>query len=257
MVLAIGAPLIAPYALDLPAGYERILNLAPSPAHPFGTDDLGRDVLTRMLYGARVSLSVALSAALMSLVFGAAYGLLAGMSSARIERWLMRVLDIAIAMPRLLLLLAVSAFSDGKPSLIAFIALLGLTGWFEVARLVRGEVHALLRRDYVLAAHNIGARPMRIARVHLLPHLLPVLVVSTTLNVASTITLEAGLSFLGFGVQQPTPSWGNILMADSGVFGDHWWVAFFPAVATITTVFACYALGDALREVFALDQVPA
>lgn len=257
IALAVLAPWIAPYALAQPDGYERMLNLAPSLAHPFGTDDLGRDVLTRMLFGARVSLAVAMSAALLSLALGATYGVLAGMLGGRFDRWMMRALDVAISIPRLLLLLAVSAFSDGAPSLIMFIALLGATGWFDVARLVRGDVQALMRRDFVLAAHNVGVGPVRLAVKHLVPHLLPALAISTTLNVANTITLEAGLSFLGFGVQPPTPSWGNILMADSGALGVHWWMAFFPAVATITTVVACYVLGDALREVFALDQVPA
>jgi peptide/nickel transport system permease protein len=140
---------------------------------------------------------------------------------------------------------------------VVFIALLGATGWFEVARVVRGEVQSLVRRDFILAAHSSGVSRVRILRRHLVPHLVPVLVISTTLNVAGTITLEAGLSFLGLGVQPPTPSWGNIMLGASGFIGAQWWLALFPALATVIAVVACHALGDALRDVFAMDQVPA
>ena len=257
VAIALFAPLIAPYSLDLPKGYDAILNVPPSATHPFGTDNFGRDVMTRVIYGARVSLAVAFSAALLALALGTAYGSIAGMIGGATDRWLMRALDIALSIPRLLLLLAITAFWSAKLPLAAFIIVLGATGWFDVARLVRGEVQTLVRRDFVLAAESGGVRRLRILWRHLLPHLVPVLVVSTTLNVASTITLEAGLSFLGLGVQPPTPSWGNILLSGSGFVGAQWWLTLFPALATVLAVVSCHALGDALRDDFAMDQVPA
>ena len=173
-----------------------------------------------------------------------------------VERLLMRGLDVALSIPRLLLLLAVTAFWNKLP-LGALIVLLGTTGWFDVARLVRGEIQALVQREYVLAARATGVGRFRLLARHLLPHLVPLLIVSATLNVASTIGLEAGLSYLGLGVQPPTPSWGTILNEGSGLIYSQWWVTFFPGLAIIASVLACHTLGDALRDLFSLDQVPA
>jgi peptide/nickel transport system permease protein len=255
-VVAIGAPLLAPHSPDVPLDYDTLRNLPPSIAHPFGTDGFGRDVLSRVIYGARVSLALALSAASLALVLGTCVGATAALLGGTVDRALMRALDVALSIPRLLFLLAVTAFSNALP-LTALILLLGTTGWFDVARLIRGEVQSLMRRDFVLAAQASGVPRMRTFLRHLLPHLVPLLAVSATLNVAGTIALETGLSYLGLGVQPPTPSWGAILLDGSAVMRTQWWLTLFPGLAIVFAVFACHALGDALRDLFALDQVPA
>lgn len=256
IVVALGAPLLAPYTPGITQQYDTMGNLPPSAAHPFGTDGAGRDVLSRVLYGARISLSLGFAAATLAVVLGTLYGALAAMLGGAFDRWMMRALDVALSMPRLLLLLAVTAFSDRLP-LPALILLLGTTGWFDVARLVRGEVQGLLHQDYLIAARATGIPTGRTLVRHVLPHLLPLLAVSVALNVASTISLEAGLSYLGLGIQPPTPSWGTILQDGAADLGSAWWLTVFPGLAIIIAVVACHALGDALRDLFALDQVPA
>ncbi len=256
VIVAVLAPILAPYAPVPPPDYDVVKNLAPSAAHPFGTDRSGRDVLTRVMYGARISLSLATAAVALALLVGTTYGAIAGLVGGAVDRWLMRLLDVAMSIPRLLLLLAVTAFWEKLP-LASLIVLLGATGWFDIARLVRSEVQSLAQRDFVLSARATGVRGRRILTHHILPHLVPLLVVSGTLNVAGTIALEAGLSYLGLGVQPPTPSWGNMMADGSPVLAVHWWITVFPGMATVAAVLACHALGDALRDLFALDQVHA
>ncbi len=256
VMVALVAPWIAPHSPDVQRNYDILANQAPSATYPFGTDPYGRDVLSRVLYGARVSLSLAFAAVALALLLGTTYGATAGLLGGAVDRWLMRALDVALSLPRLLLLLAVTAFWP-HVSLFALIVLLGTTGWFDVARLVRGEVQALAERDFLVAARATGVPRRRVLWRHVLPHLVPLLVVSASLNVASTIALEAGLSYLGLGVQDPTPSWGTILRDGSGVLDSHWWLTLFPGLATILAIMACHALGDALRDLFAMDQVPA
>jgi peptide/nickel transport system permease protein len=255
-VVALCAPLLSPYSPDPSANYDTMGNLAPSAAHPFGTDGTGRDVLSRVLYGSRISLSLAFAAVSLALLLGTLYGASAAMLGGAVDRWMMRALDVALAMPRLLLLLAVTAFWEKLP-LSALILLLGSTGWFDVARLVRGEVQGLLQQDFMVAAKASGVPAWRTLRRHILPHLLPLLAVSAALNVASTISLEAGLSYLGLGIQPPIPSWGTILQDGATAFGSAWWLTVSPGLAIIIAVVACHALGDALRDLFAPDQVPA
>ncbi len=255
--IALGAPWIAPYSPDVPPTYATQLHLPPSAAHPFGTDSFGRDVLSRVIHGSRVSLSLSVAAVSLALLLGTAYGALAGLIGGTVDRLLMRMLDVALAMPRLLLLLAVAAFFPTRLPLTAFILLLGCTGWFEVARLVRGEVQALMHRDFMLAARSLGVPRARQLWRHLLPHLFPILAVTATLNVAGTITLEAGLSFLGLGVQPPTPSWGNIMLDGADALFANWWLTVFPGLAIMLAVLTCHALGDALRDLFAMEQLPA
>ena len=256
VMVALVAPWIAPHSPDVQRNYDILANQAPSATYPFGTDPYGRDVLSRVLYGARVSLSLAFAAVALALLLGTTYGATAGLLGGAVDRWLMRALDVALSLPRLLLLLAITAFWP-HVSLVALIVLLGTTGWFDVARLVRGEVQALAERDFLVAARATGVPRRRVLWRHVLPHLVPLLVVSASLNVASTIALEAGLSYLGLGVQDPTPSWGTILRDGSGVLDSHWWLTLFPGLATILAIMACHALGDALRDLFAMDQVPA
>ena len=256
VIIAVFAPVIAPLPPGIPDNYDTLKHWPPSGAHPFGTDGLGRDVLSRVIHGSRISLTLAFSAVSLALLLGACYGALAGLLGGAVDRWLMRLLDVALSIPRLLLLLSVTAFWGVLP-LWALIVLLGTTGWFDVARLVRGEVQALAQRDFILAAQATGIPRFRVLGRHLLPHLVPLLIVSATLNVASTIALEAGLSYLGLGVPPGTPSWGTIINEGAGVIGAQWWLTLFPGLAVITAVVACHALGDALRDLFAMDQVHA
>ena len=256
IAVALFASLIAPYPPGVPGDYDTAKNWPPSLVHPFGTDGFGRDVLSRVIYGSRISLTLAFAAVSLALLLGTCYGAVAGLAGGAVDRWLMRILDIALSIPRLLLLLAVAAFWGAMP-LPALIVLLGTTGWFDVARLVRGEVQALVQQDFVLAAHAGGVPRWRLFGRHLLPHLVPLLVVSATLNVAGTIALEAGLSYLGLGVEPGIPSWGNMINEGASVIGAQWWLTLFPGLAMVIAVLACHALGDALRDLFAMEQVPA
>lgn len=255
-LLALCAPWLAPSPPNAIPADGLIQSLPPSMEHPFGTDPLGRDVLSRMLHGARVSLSVAfLSVALASLV-GTTYGATAGWIGGRLDTFCMRLLDVALAVPRLLVLLIVSALWGTLP-LHMLVLLLGLTGWYDVARLVRSDVRGLRERDFVVAARATGVREARILWRHVVPHVWPTLVVTATLGVANTIALEAGLSFLGLGVQPPNASWGTILSDGNLPGGARWWLTVFPGTALVLAVLTCNALGDALRESFAPQQVAA
>lgn len=256
IAIAVNAEWLAPYSIEPLPNYQELVNSSPSFAHPFGTDGVGRDVLSRVLVGAQVSLSLAVGAVLMALILGTAYGAVAGLLGGAVDRWLMRLLDVALSIPRLLMLLAVTAFADGMQNTL-LVFLLGVTGWFDVARLVRGEVQSLRQQEFMLATTATGIPRARVFRRHVLPHLFPLLAVSASLNVANTIALEAGLSYLGMGVQAPRPSWGTILADGSTVMGVNWWLTVFPGVATVLAVFACHALGNALRDEFAQQQVPA
>jgi len=255
-LLAIGAPWLAPLPPNEIPADGLIQSLPPSFEHPFGTDPLGRDVLSRMLHGARVSLTVAfLSVALASFV-GTSYGAVSGWLGGRVDTLCMRLLDVVLAVPRLLVVLTVSAFWGTLP-LGALVLLLGLTGWYDVARLVRSDVRALRERDFVLAARATGVREPRILWRHVVPHVWPTLVVTATLGVANTIALEAGLSFLGLGVQPPQASWGTILSDGNLPGGARWWLTVFPGTAIVLAALTCNALGDALRESLATRQVAA
>lgn len=255
-LVAIAAPLVAPHPPEIPLDLHALKSKAPSLAHLFGTDSYSRDVFSRVVYGTRVSLAVAALAMLSALLLGTGYGAFAAVSGGRVDALLMRGLDVLLSIPRILILLAIGAFWGPQPIYVLGLVL-GCTGWFDVARLVRGETHALLTRDWVLAATASGVRRRRLLVRHVLPHLLPVLTVSATLGVAHTIALEAGLSFLGLGVQPPTASWGSIMNDGRAVIDTQWWITVFPGLATVLSVIACNALGDALRDEFASGQVPA
>ena len=255
-LLSILAPLITPYDPDTTVDMSALKNRPPSMSHPFGTDSFSRDVLSRVMDGSRISLALAVSAVALTLLVGTGFGALAAFSSDTVDSLMMRILDVLLAVPRLLVLLAITALWD-RLSLLALILLIGCTGWYDVARLVRGEIRALLGRDFITAARASGIGGARIFRHHLLPHVLPVLAVSATLGVANTIALEAGLSYLGLGVQPPQASWGTIMSDGAGMIDAQWWLTVFPGLTVILTILACNALGDALRDVFAPAQVPA
>lgn len=256
VLAALLAPLIAPYSgseqLDIVAMQSR----PPSLAHPFGTDRFSRDVLSRVLYGTRVTLSVGVLAVLVAAVVGTLYGLVSAMAGDAVDALMMRVLDAMLAIPRVLLLIAVVALWNPLP-LAALILVLGLTGWFEVSRLVRAEALSLRERDFVLAARSLGAGRLAILGRHLLPNVLTPVIVTTTLGLANVIALEAGLSFLGIGAREPVPSLGTMLQDGTEAFAGTWWVAFFPGVIIIATVLCINVLGDALRASLDPRQVPS
>lgn len=257
-LLAIGAfylvalltPLIAPYDPTVQGDLVSGANLPPSLEHPLGTDQYARDVLTRVLYGARISLSVGFVAVAISVTIGTAIGATAGYVGGRVDGLLMRFVDMVLSFPRLVLLIAVIAMLE-RPSIFLIVAILGLTLWPSSARIVRGEVLALREREFVEAARALGYSGPRILVRHVLPNALGPVIVAATLGIGNTIVLEAGLSFLGIGVQPPTPSWGNMVADGRTRLLDAWWISTFPGFAIVFTVLAFNLVGDGLRD--ALD----
>lgn len=250
VVVSVLAPVLAPYD---PAAQPDIVNLKgqpPSWAHPFGTDPLSRDVLSRVLHGSRVSLAVALASVVLSATLGTAYGSVAGMARPAVDGLMMRVVDALVAVPRVLVLIAVLALWGALP-VPGLVALIGATGWFATSRLVRGQVRALRGREFVLAATAIGAARWRVLAKHVLPNVLSPVLVSAALGVGNVIALEAALAYLGIGVQPPRASWGNIIQDGAQQLAELWWVSLFPGLAIAVTVMAVNRVGDGLRD--ALD----
>lgn len=243
---AAAGPLFLPDPLAQPCVLT-CRNLGPSLKHPMGTDELSRDVLARVATGGRISLSVALLAVALSVTLGAATGLVAGYLGGVVDTALMRLVDAALAIPRLFLLLLVLAVWEQVPVPV-LVVLIGATGWFGTGRLVRGEVLRLREESYVRAAEALGASRRRIIFRHLLPNAAGPLLVAATLGVGDVILLEAGLSFLGLGVQPPTPSWGGMILDAKSVLVTSPWAGLFPGLAIVITVLAVNLFGDALRD---------
>ncbi len=251
VVLAATAPLIAPFTVDA-------IDLAnrrgvPSLHHWFGTDELGRDVLTRVLFGARVSLSIGLLSALVSVVLGATVGAVGGYARGWIDDLLMRMTDAMLSVPRLPLLMISAAVL--QPSVPLLILLVGAAGWMETARIVRAEVMSLAARDFVAAARAAGATPLRVVWRHVLPGVIPAVSVATTLAIGRGILLESALSFFGVGVQPPTASWGNMLYQAQTTMTSEPWLAIVPGLMIFLTVLACNAVGDAMGSADATFNV--
>lgn len=223
--------------------------------HVLGTDRFGRDVWTRLVYGARVSLGVGLLAVLISIAVGVTVGALAGYGRGPVPLALLGLTDFALAVPRVVLLLLLAAL--WRPSTALVIVVLGLTGWMSVARLVHGEVRALAARPFVEGAVASGARRLRVLVRHILPNALTPVIVAAALGVGNAITLEASLSFLGLGVQPPTPSWGNMIASGRDVLVNAPWVATAPGAALVIVVVACTLLGDAVRDALEPSAVSA
>jgi len=215
--------------------------------HPIGTDRFGRDVWTRLVYGARISMGVGVLAVLVSLAIGVMVGAVAGYWGGPVSITLLGLTDFALALPRVVLLLLLSAL--WQPSTALVIVVLGLTGWMSIARLVHGEVRALAARPFVEGAVAVGAQRLRVLARHILPNALTPVIVAAALGVGNAITLEAGLSYLGLGVQAPTPSWGNMITSGRDTLVNAPWVAMAPGIALVLVVLACTLLGDALRDV--------
>ncbi|HWI41307.1 MAG TPA: ABC transporter permease [Verrucomicrobiae bacterium] len=245
--LSLLAPLITPYHPDAIDPYHVLL--PPGAAHWFGTDELGRDVFTRVIFGARVSLKVGFVAVGISVAIGTVIGLVSGYYGGWTDSVLMRLVDIMFCFPTFFLILAVIAMLE--PSIWYIMAIIGLTGWMGVARMVRAEVLSLREREFVLAARALGASDLRIIFLHILPNALSPVLVAATLGVGGAILTESALSFLGIGVQPPTPSWGNILTAGKDYIEFAWWLSFFPGLAILVTVLAYNLLGEGIRD--ALD----
>jgi len=256
VAVVVAGPLLTPYAPNAQLDIIVLRSHAPSLAHPFGTDAVSRDVLSRVLDGGRVSLALAILSVSLSLVVGTLYGAMSTLAGGVVDSTMRRLLDVALSIPRLLVLLAVGALW-GALSFPALVLLIGLTGWFDTARLVTDELRALSAQEFTVAARAMGVRGPRLLWRHLLPHLLPTLVINATFGVAATIALEAGLSYLGLGIQAPQASWGTILRDGAGVVQSEWWLSLFPGLATVFAVLACNVLGDALRERFAANHVPS
>jgi peptide/nickel transport system permease protein len=243
-VVALAAPWLAPFDpnfIDL----QQVLR-PPGPAHLLGTDTLGRDVLSRIIYGSRVSLLVGFVAVGISTLIGLLVGALAGYYAGWLDKVLMRLVDIMLCFPVFFLILAVIAVLG--PSIWNIMIIIGFTSWMGVARLVRAEFLSLREREFVLAARSLGASDYRLIWRHLLPNALTPVMVSATLGVAGAILTESSLSFLGLGVQPPTPSWGNILMMGKDNIEIAWWLSVFPGLAILVTVMSYNLLGEGIRE---------
>ncbi|HZE08544.1 MAG TPA: ABC transporter permease [Gemmatimonadaceae bacterium] len=249
VLLGLLAPMLAPYDPAAQPDIVALKDLPPSLAHPFGTDPYSRDVLSRVIYGTRLSLTIGLLATLVSLTLGVFYGAIAGYAGGFVDGVMMRVLDAFLAIPRLLLLLGILV-AWPQLSVAAFILFLGLTGWFGLSRIVRGQVLALKHAEFVTAAQALGASKKRILVRHLLPNLISPIVVAATLGVAHVIVLEAGLSYLGIGVPQPLASWGNIIQDGADQVATLWWMSLFPGLFMVLTVMTLNVVGESLRDAY-------
>ena len=241
------APLISPYDPSAINAWK-VLS-PPSWQHWLGTDELGRDVLSRILYGSRVSLKVGFVAVGIAVSIGTVVGLVSGYYSGLVDATLMRFVDVMLCFPAFFLILAIITFLE--PSIWYIMMVIGLTGWMGVARMVRAETLSIREMDYILAARCIGCSNTRIIFRHILPNVISPVLVSATLGIAGAILTESALSFLGIGVQPPTPSWGNILTSGKDYIEFAWWLSLFPGLAILVTVLAYNLLGEGIRD--ALD----
>ncbi len=249
------APWLSPYDPDKPQLATQLR--PPSPAHPLGTDDLGRDLLTRILYGGRVSLSIGILAMALAVIIGTAVGALAGFYGGTVDNLLMRLTDLVLSIPALFLLILLTLLLRSFPvpflrgGVLAIVLAIALLSWMTVARLVRASFLTLKEQTFTEAARALGATSRRIITRHILPNAASPIIVAATLRVASSIITESGLSFLGFGVQPPTPTWGNMLKNAQDQMMTAPWTAIFPGLFIFVTVIAINYVGDGLRD--ALD----
>ncbi|MFZ4439776.1 MAG: ABC transporter permease [Syntrophales bacterium] len=246
-VISVLAPWLAPY--DPNAINLKNVLAPPSGGNLFGTDPLGRDVLSRMMWGAGISLKVGFVATGIAILIGTMLGAVAGYYGRWVDAVIMRFVDIMLCFPSFFLILAVIALLE--PSIWNIMIVIGLTGWMGVTRLVRADFISLKERDFVQAARVIGAGDLRIIFLHILPNAMASVLVTATLGVAGAILTESALSFLGIGVQPPTPSWGNILTAGKDNIDIAWWLSFYPGLAILITVLGYNLLGEGIRD--ALD----
>jgi peptide/nickel transport system permease protein len=249
-LVAILAPFISTYVThfdpikqDLDSQFD-----PPSGRHWLGADETGRDTLTRLLWGARISLGVGFLTVAITLLAGGGVGLVAGFFHGRIDNVLMRIVDMVLAIPGIFLFILMSILFT--PSTLTLSLIIASVGWGGVARLVRGEVLTVKNRDFMLATRSLGASNLRLILRHLLPNVLPVLIVAASLGVGAIILAEAALDFLGLGIHQPTPSWGNMLSNSQTYFAHSTWLVVFPGIMIFVTVLAANIFGNAVRDAF-------
>ncbi len=246
-LVGIFAPYIAPYSIT-DIDVDNVLS-PPNRKHIFGTDELGRDVFSRMVYGSRVSLSVGFIAVGVAIVIGTFIGAIAGYYGGKIDAFIMRFVDIMLTFPTIFLILAIVVIMGQSIWIIMLV--IGLTGWMDVARLVRAEFLSLKEREFVMSAKALGVSDPVIILKHILPNAMGPVFVSAIFGVASAILIESALSFLGFGVMPPQPSWGNIITSGKDNIDVAWWLSVFPGLAILITTMSYNLLGEALRD--ALD----
>jgi peptide/nickel transport system permease protein len=234
VVLAAAAPILAPHDPTRAVAPTYGEPAPPSRAFPLGTDELGRDVLSRIIYGARISLIVGVAGMLVTMTIGVAIGLAAGFFRGAVDVALMRLTDVMLTLPALLLAMALVAVLS--PSLVSILIVIGLVSWTQVARVLRAEALSISQRDFMLAARSLGASSTRLIALHLLPNVLPLIVVMAALSTSGTLLLDAGLSFLGLGVPPPTPSWGRMIEEAELYFRTAPWLAAFPGLAIFYAV---------------------
>ena len=245
-LVAILAPVISPYD---PAQIDQgSLLVSPSSKHLMGTDSLGRDLFSRIIFGARISLGIGLIAVGIATVVGVILGSIAGFYGRWIDYLIMRFVDIMLCFPTFFLILAVVAILG--PSIFNIMVIIGLTSWMGTARLIRAEVLSLKEREFIQASRAIGASNFRIILHHLIPNAIGPVLVSTILRIASAILIESALSFLGLGVQPPTPSWGNILIEAKSTLGIAWWLTLYPGLLIFITILGFNLIGEGLRHKF-------
>lgn len=242
-LLAIFAPVITPYD---PGDLGKHALQSPSISHPFGTDDYGRDILSRTLYGARISLTVGVVAVSISVIIGLLFGTLSGYFGGLTDAAIMRFVDIMMAFPSIFLLLSIQAML--RPNIYNVMVVIGATSWMGVARLVRAEILSVKERPYIEAARSIGVPHIRMMFRHILPNSLAPVIVAATLGMAGAILTESALSFLGLGVQPPFASWGNMLQDSQAFMRDAPWMAVIPGLMILVTVLCIYFVGEGVRE---------
>lgn len=246
IIVALFAPVISSYTPSQQNLFERLQ--APSFHHIFGTDDLGRDVFTRMIFGARISLAVGFISVFIILVIGTLLGIISGYYGGKIDYIIMRFTDIVLCFPTFFLIILVIAFIE--PNIYNVMIVIGVTSWPGLARLVRAEVLSLKEREFILVSKMMAVSNIKIFCVHILPNIISTLMVYSSLAIGGAILTESALSFLGLGVQPPMPSWGQILTSGKDYIYMAWWLSLFPGIAILVTVLAFNLLGEAIRDIF-------
>lgn len=255
-VVAIAAPVVAPYDPRAQPDIVALKYLPPTLKHPFGTDHLSRDVLSRIVFGSRISLSVAFLSVVVAATVGTGYGAIAGYVGGKLDTVMMRVVDALLSIPRVLLLIAVATLWD-RLGLAGLVLLLGLTGWFGVSRLVRTLVLGAREDEMVTAARALGATHTRILVHHILPQVFSPVLVAATLAIGNVIVIEAGLTYLGMGVRPPNASWGSVFYDGMRDVSGAWWVSVSAGAALVITVLAVNLVADGLRQALNARQLPA
>lgn len=247
---------ITPYSCSRQLGIIEFKNLPPSFAHPFGTDQFSRDVFSRLICGTRVSLSIAFLSVAAAATVGTAYGAIAGYVGGRLDTAMMRVVDALLAIPRVLVLIAIATLWNGIGAM-GLVLILGFTGWFAISRLVRTLVMGAREDEFVTAARALGASHPRILVQHILPQVISPVLVAATLAIGNVIVIEAGLSSLGMGIQEPQASWGSVFQNGVDSIMSGWWVSVFAGLALVITVLAANLVADGLRDALNTRQLPA